>query len=75
MEFIIFSFTGVAEFYDTVTQIISSFNLSVELHLNGGQMGAVQVLDGNIDANQKSPLALQSTLNLKKVWLQILIAN
>ena len=42
--------------------------------MNGGQIGDGYVEEFNTIAHQKSPLTLQSTLNLKsgdQVWLQI----
>ena len=48
--------------------------LAVYIFLNGGQIGEGYVSEANTDANQYSPLTIQSTLNLKKggqVWLQM----
>jgi hypothetical protein len=64
-----FSFTGTAHFSST-----SSSGFSFYLFLNGNQIGSNRVGEGNSTKNQKSPLTLQSTLNLKKgdrVWVQM----
>ncbi len=64
-----FSFTGTAHFSST-----SSSGFSSVLYLNGKIIGASRVEEGNSTENQKSPLTLQSTLNLKKgdrVWVQM----
>ncbi len=63
-----FSFTGLAEFPAS-----SRVWLGVSLYLNGGRIGSGYVEEANV-AGQKSPLTLQSTLNLKKgeqVWVAI----
>ena len=65
-----FSFSGLAHF----PAINSSAGLGVDLVLNGGLIGDGYVEETNTNADQKSPLTLQSTLNLKsgdQVWLQI----
>ena len=67
-----FSFTGLAEFPDSSSP--SRVDLGVGLYLNGGKIGVGLVEETNTDAGQKSPLTLQSTLNLKsgdQVWLTI----
>jgi hypothetical protein len=64
-----FSFSGLASF-----PAKSWVGFGVDLVLNGGLIGDGYVEEGNTNADQKSPLTLQSTLNLKKgdqVWLQI----
>ncbi len=65
-----FSFTGVAIF-----QASSSYlYLGVFLYLNGDRIGTGEVNESNTVANQRSPLTLQSTLNLKsgdQVWVAI----
>ncbi len=64
-----FSFTGHADFYSS-----SKVYLGIGLFLNGGLIGTGYVEEANTNANQKSPLTLQSTLNLKKgdqVWVEI----
>ncbi len=63
-----FSFTGLADFPAS-----SSSQLIVSLYLNGNQIGTGWVEESN-NADQASPLTLQSTLNLKsgdQVWMEI----
>ena len=65
-----FSFTGLAQ-YPKSESVVS---LEVILYLNGEQIGRGWVEDKNTDNNQRSPVLVHSTLNLKKgdqVWLQI----
>ncbi len=65
-----FSFTGTAAFSASSSDVY----LGVKLYLNGGLIGSGFVEESNNVANQKSPLTLQSTLNLKKgdqVWVAI----
>jgi hypothetical protein len=65
-----FSFTGMAEFPTTSSRVY----LGVGLILNGAEIGSGYVREYNTDGGQKSPLTLQSTLNLKKgdqVWMEI----
>jgi hypothetical protein len=75
-----FSFTGLAAF-PASSSSSSSFNLvylGIGLRLNGGRIGAGWVEDTNTYNNQRSPLTLQSTLNLKsgdQVWMQIYYAS
>jgi hypothetical protein len=64
-----FSFTG-----QTDLQRSSASGLGVALYLNGGLIGSGYVEEANTVAYQRSPLTLQSTLNLKKddqVWVAI----
>ncbi len=66
-----FSFTGLAEFPASSSSLVY---LGVSLYLNGDYIGAGYVSEANTFAYQKSPLTLQSTLNLKKgdeVWVAI----
>ena len=70
-----FSFTGLAGFPYASSSKVS---LGVSLYLNGGRIGLGYVEEANTVANQKSPLTLQSTLNLKKgdqVWVEINYAS
>jgi hypothetical protein len=66
-----FSFTGLAGFPASSSLVY----LGVSLYLNGGIIGAGEVNESNTVAGyQKSPLTLQSTLNLKsgdQVWMEI----
>ena len=65
-----FSFTGLAQ-YPKSESVVS---LEVILYLNGEQIGRGWVEDKNTDNNQRSPLLVHSTLNLKKgdqVWVAI----
>jgi hypothetical protein len=65
-----FSFTGLANFPASSSPV----RLGVSLYLNGGQIGSGRVEEANTAYDQKSPLTLQSTLNLKKgdqVWITI----
>jgi hypothetical protein len=68
-----FSFSGVGEF--PASSISSSTVwLQVALYLNGGLIGVGWVEEANTVAYQKSPLTLQSTLNLNsndQVWVAI----
>ena len=65
-----FSFTGVAGF-----PVASSIAyVGVSLYLNGDRIGLGFVSEANTVANQRSPLIVQSTLNLTKndeVWVEI----
>ena len=70
-----FSFTGHANFPAS-----SSFSvgLGVSLYLNGNYIGWGLVQEANTVAGQKSPLTLQSTLNLKsgdQIWLEISVPS
>ncbi len=65
-----FSFTGLAQFPASSSRVV----LGVSLYLNGGRIGVGEVDESNNVAYQRSPLTLQSTLNLKKgeqVWVAI----
>ncbi len=65
-----FSFTGLAYFPASSSRV----ELGVRLYLNGGLIGLGWVEEANNVADQRSPLTLQSTLNLKKgdqVWVEI----
>ena len=65
-----FSFTGNAQFPASSSLVY----LRVELYLTGGRIGYGYVSEVNTVAYQKTPLTLQSTLNLKsgdQVWLEI----
>ena len=65
-----FSFTGLAQ-YPKSESVVS---LEVILYLNGEQIGRGWVENKNTDNNQRSPLLVHSTLNLKKgdqVWVAI----
>ncbi len=65
-----FSFTGLANF--PASSSLSQFGVS--LFLNGDRIGTGWVTEANTVANQKSPLTLQSTLNLNsndQVWVAI----
>ncbi len=65
-----FSFTGYADFPTSSSRVY----LGVQLYLNGGIIGVGYVSESNTVTNQRSPLTLQSTLNLKKgdqVWITI----
>jgi hypothetical protein len=65
-----FSFTGIASFPASSSAVY----LDVDLYLNGDRIGAGFVREANTDANQNSPLTLQSTLNLKsgdQIWVEI----
>lgn len=65
-----FSFTGLTQF-PVSSSIVS---LRVGLFLNEGYIGRSWVDEANTSTNQKSPLTLQSTTNLKKgdqVWVRI----
>ena len=71
-----FSYTGLAQFPASSSEV----GLGVRLDLNKSgsnlvsQIGTALVTEANTNANQKSPLTLQSTLNLKsgdQVWLEI----
>ncbi len=64
-----FSFTGVA-------RLESSFNVNFIsfLYLNGNLIGSSYIEENNVPVAQKSPLTLQSTLNLKtgdQLWVTI----
>jgi hypothetical protein len=68
-----FSFTGLAQFPAS-----SGVYLEVILYLNGGQIGRGWVEDKNTVAYTRSPLLVQSTLNLKKgdqVWVAIYLLS
>ncbi len=56
-----FSFTGLASFPASSSLVY----LGVALLLNGDRIGSGYVSESNTVANQRSPLTLQSTLNLK----------
>jgi hypothetical protein len=71
-----FSYTGLAQFPASSSEV----GLGVRLDLNKSgsnlvsQIGTALVTEANTNANQKSPLTLQSTLNLKsgdQVWVAI----
>ncbi len=65
-----FSFTGLARFPDSSSRVW----LGVSLYLNGGLIGLGWVEEANNVDYQRSPLTLQSTLNLKsddQVWVAI----
>jgi hypothetical protein len=67
-----FSFTGLADFPASTSP--SYVYLGIGLYLNGGRIGLGYVDEANTVANQRSPLTLQSTLNLKsgdQVWMAI----
>ena len=64
-----FSFTGLAAFPDSS----SLLQLVISLYLNGGEIAAGMVQESHTEYWQKSPLTLQSTLNLKsgdQIWLE-----
>jgi hypothetical protein len=64
-----FSFTALARLYSSSAVDFYSF-----LYLNGNVIGASNVYEYNGPVDQRSPLTLQSTLNLKKgdqLWVQI----
>ena len=66
-----FSFTGLAQFPASSSGVY----FEVILYLNGGQIGRGWVEDKNSVAYTRSPLLVQSTLNLKKgdqVWMEII---
>jgi hypothetical protein len=66
-----FSFAGVARLHSSSS---SPVNLNSRLFLNGNVIGMSDVQEWNGFVDQKSPLTLQSTLNLKKgdrVWVTI----
>ncbi len=69
-----FSFTGLASFPASSSPVV----LGVQLYSNEIQrdrIGLGYVTETNTVPNQKSPLTLQSTLNLKKgdqLWLEII---
>jgi hypothetical protein len=66
-----FSFTGLAEFPASS----STVQLGVYLNLNGNYIGSGWVEESNNVAAQRSPLTVQSTLNLEKddqVWMEII---
>ncbi len=66
-----FSFTGVAKFPASSSLVY----LGVYLYLNGDRIGTGYVSESNTVANQRSPLTLQSTLNLNsndQLWVEIL---
>ncbi len=63
-----FSFSGLAGFPASTSRV----SLEVVLNLNGNYIGMGVVQESNTVADQKSPLTLQSTLNLKsgdQVWV------
>jgi hypothetical protein len=65
-----FSFGGVAHYSSSS----SSFYFSSRLHLNGNIILVNRVDEVNSVTNKRSPLTLQSTMNLKKgdlVWVTI----
>jgi hypothetical protein len=68
-----FSFTGLA----FISSSSSDVYLGSRLYLNGNRIGSSLVREENkkgIPVDQKSPLTLQSTLNLKtgdRLWVQI----
>ncbi len=65
-----FSFTGLAIFPASSSRV----QLGVSLYLNGDRIGTGWVQESHTVDDQKSPLTLQSTLNLKsgdQVWLEI----
>ena len=65
-----FSFTGLARFPAPLPNLY----LGIGLRLNGVPIGLGFVGEGNIVADQESPLTFQSTLNLKsgdQVWVVI----
>ncbi len=65
-----FSFTGLADFPISSSKVY----LHVSLFLNWDPIGSGYVSESNTVEYQKSPLTLQSTLNLKKgdqVWVEI----
>ncbi len=69
-----FSFTGLAKFPASSSRVV----LGVSLYLNGGLIGLSVVEEANTVDYQRSPLTLQSTLNLKKgdqVWVEINYAS
>ena len=66
-----FSFTGLAEFPASS----STVQLGVSLKMNGNYIGSGWVEESNNVAAQRSPLTVQSTLNLEKddqVWMEII---
>jgi hypothetical protein len=69
-----FSFTGVGRLYESSSSYIYFYS---SLYLNGGVIGSSNVYEYNGPVDQRSPLTLQSTLNLKKgdqLWVQIYFA-
>ncbi|XP_046646033.1 uncharacterized protein LOC124336317 isoform X2 [Daphnia pulicaria] len=65
-----FSFTGLPDF----TASTSVVYFEVSLYLNGERIASGRVEDSNTVLFQRSPLTVQSTLNLKKddqVWMEI----
>ncbi len=70
-----FSFTGVARL-DSAGFAGVAFDS--HLYLNGKRIGVSNVYEGNAPVDQRSPLTLQSTLNLKtgdQLWVQILFTS
>ena len=66
-----FSFTGLAEFPASS----STVQLGVSLKMNGNYIGSGWVEESNNVAAQRSPLTVQSTLNLEKddqIWMEII---
>jgi hypothetical protein len=64
-----FSFRGTAHLYSSSGVFITSL-----LYLNGNLIGSSTVQEYKSPVNQRNPLTLQSTLNLKKgdqVWVTI----
>jgi hypothetical protein len=64
-----FSFTGVAHLYSS-----SAVYFYSHLYLNGNLIGSSLVQEINTPVDQRSPLSLQSTLNLKtgdQLWVEI----
>ena len=70
-----FSFMGHARFPPSSETSYLLVQLAVCFYLNGDQIGAGMVDEGNTVVYQNSPLTLQSTLNLKsgdQVWVAII---
>ena len=66
-----FSFTGLVEFPASS----STVQLGVSLKMNGNYIGSGWVEESNNVAAQRSPLTVQSTLNLEKddqIWMEII---
>ena len=64
-----FSFAGTAQL-----NFPSAVGFPSELYLNGNSIGSSWVYEAKGPVDQKSPVPLQSTLNLKtgdQVWMQI----
>jgi len=65
-----FSFTGLPDFTESVDVVY----LEVSIYLNGNRIASGRVEDNNTIDSQRSPLTVQSTLNLVKgdqVWVEI----